>query len=232
MIPWSLVNPLAENTDFPEVSAPDLTYRVIPSRFPPINAFETVTQAEDLEAVMELEGWTNDRIVSYRLRRLDPSEWVYGRANASVVMAAFLHGSPSGTRFAGSDLGAWYAAAHVETALIEVLNGLRQEVALSGLDEKTEEYRAYSAGLDGTFIDIRGAAPDLHDPNSYTAGQVFGEQVRASGGTGISYDSQRDPGGWNFVCYRPRQVEIVTQASHWRARVGTSGKIFVEQLSD
>ncbi len=227
-----MVDPLTGQDDFPKVSAPDTTYRVIPSRFPPIDAFDTVTQAGDLESAMELEGWTNDRIVSHRLHRLDPSEWVYGRSNASVVMAAFLHGSPSGTRFAGSDLGAWYAAAHVETALIEVLNGLRQEVALSGLEEKTEEYRAYSASLDGMFIDIRGAAPDLHDPDSYMAGQVFGEQVRASGGTGISYDSQRDPGGWNFVCYRPRQVEKVTQASHWRARVGISGKIFVEQLSD
>ena len=87
-------------------AAPDRTHRLIPSRFPPINTFETVSRPEDLERVLELEGWTNDRLVASRLKRLLASEWVYGRTNASVVMAAFLHGSPQGTRFAGPELGA------------------------------------------------------------------------------------------------------------------------------
>ena len=75
-----------------------------------MSAFEAVGKAEDLAAVMELEGWTNDRLVAHRLRRLDPAEWVFGRSNASVVMAAFLHGGVEGSRFASPDLGAWYAA--------------------------------------------------------------------------------------------------------------------------
>ena len=53
------------------VAVADPTFRlVIPSRFPPIGAFETVSSADDLEAVMELEGWTNDRLVKERLARL------------------------------------------------------------------------------------------------------------------------------------------------------------------
>lgn len=86
--------------------APERTHRLIPSRFPPIDAFEAVTCAGDLEPVLDLEGWTNDRLVAPRLGRLPKSEWVYGRPNARVVMAAFLHGAPKGTRFAGPDLGA------------------------------------------------------------------------------------------------------------------------------
>jgi hypothetical protein len=45
---------------------------------------------------MELEGWTNDRLVPERLARLNKSEWVYGIPNASVVMASFLHGGAHG----------------------------------------------------------------------------------------------------------------------------------------
>ncbi|MGR3383153.1 RES domain-containing protein, partial [Roseovarius indicus] len=116
--------------------APERTHRLIPSRFPPIGAFETVTSPRDLEPVLELEGWTNDRLVAPRLRRLPETEWVYGRANASVVMAAFLHGAQQGTRFAGPDLGAWYAASALETSVLEVVNGIRREIALSALEQK------------------------------------------------------------------------------------------------
>lgn len=218
--------------DYSHVSAPVRTHRVIPSRFPPVAAFDAVSTPDDLAAVIELEGWTNDRLVEHRLRRLAPSDWVYGRTNASVVMAAFLHGSPQGSRFASADLGAWYAAASFETALVEVLDGLRREITLSALTEKTEEYREYSCQLVGGYIDIRGRAPDLHNPNSYAAGQRFGEGIRQSESAGISYDSVRDPGGWNFVCYRPPLVQRVMQGRHWRVRMGETGKAFVEALAE
>ena len=214
--------------------AHERTHRLIPSRFPPIAAFETVTAPEDLEAVLELEGWTNDRLVAPRLRRLDRSDWVYGRPNASVVMAAFLHGAPQGTRFAGPDLGAWYAAGALETSVLEVVNGIRREIALSALEQKTEELREYTARLEGAFVDIRGTRPDLHDPDpaTYSVTQLFGRSVRMGPYAGIAYDSVRDPGGVNWVSYRPARVLDVLQARHFRVVVPRSGKVFVEQLAE
>lgn len=213
--------------------APERTYRLIPSRFPPINALETVTNPSDLEPVLELEGWTNDRLVASRLRRLPESEWVYGRANASVVMAAFLHGAPRGTRFAGPELGAWYAAGSPETSVLEVANGIRREIALSALQQKTEKLREYTARLDGTFVDIRGTRPDLHDPDpaSYPASQGFGQSVRSGPHDGIAYDSVRHAGGVNWVSYRPSRIRDVLQARHFRVVVPHSGKVVVERMS-
>lgn len=205
-------------------------WRMIPSRFPPIHAFETVATADDLEAVMELEGWTNDRLVVERLKRLPKGEWCFGRANASVVMAAFLHAAPAGTRFAGADLGAWYASVTVRTAAREVIHHLRRERAASGLAELQTVYRAYTADLVGRFVDIRGAAPDLHQPGSYAAAQVFGEAVRAGPHAGIVYDSVRDAGGVNVVCYRPSRILDVRQGDHFRIRVPAVGRITVERL--
>ncbi len=106
--------------DLPEAEAFRPAFRLIPSRFPPIGAFDTVATPADLAAVMELEGWTNDRLVLHRLRRLPEAEWVFGRANASVIMAAYLHASPVGGRFNGPELGAWYASAALKTAVAEV----------------------------------------------------------------------------------------------------------------
>jgi hypothetical protein len=221
-------------TDYDVVSAPAGTTRLIPSRFPPIPAFDTVTTADDLGAVMELEGWTNDRLVAPRLARLPRAEWVYGRPNASVIMAAFLHGSPGGLRFSDASLGAWYGSTHLNTALLEVANGLRKEIALSALNRKTECYRQYRAELAGDYVDIFGSHPDFHDPDdaSYPVAQAFGQRVQ-DGNTraGIRYESVRHPSHENWVCFRPSLVLNVTQADHFRIEVPQSGRVVVRQLS-
>jgi len=85
--------------------SPRPAHRLIPSQFPPIGLFDTVATAADLSAVMELVGWTNDRLVAERIDRLPQSEWVYGTPNSSIVMAAFLHVAPRGMRFNGPELG-------------------------------------------------------------------------------------------------------------------------------
>ncbi|BCM81880.1 hypothetical protein mvi_03410 [Methylobacterium indicum] len=206
-----------------EVPAPHPTYRLIPSRFPPIGLFDTVATAADLAPVMELAGWTNDRLVAERLARLPEAEWVYGRANASIVMASFLHVAPGGMRFNGADLGAWYAAASLRTAVAEVGHHLRREAAATGLPELTRTYRTYTARLDGRFRDLRGRAgpdlPGLLDPQDYAASQRFGEAVRAAGGHGLLYDSLRHAGGTNAVAYRTRSILDVTQGDHYAVTV-------------
>jgi len=217
----------------PAVAITGNSFRLIPSRFPPINLFETVSSADDLEAVMELEGWTNDRLVAERVARLPRDEWVYGTPNASIVMASFLHAAPSGLRFSGRELGAWYAAMAVNTAIFEVAHHLRREASRSGASEMRGQYRTYSATLDGFYEDIRGqqsARPDLYDPADYTAGQVFGEAVRRSG-NGIVYDSVRHLGGVNVVAYRPRKIRDIIQCEHYELTVPLTGKIVARRLA-
>ena len=207
--------------------APRPAYRLIPSRFPPIGLFDTVATAADLNAVMELAGWTNDRLVTHRLARLPQSEWVYGRPNASIVMASFLHVSPMGMRFNGPELGAWYAAARIETAIVEVAHPLRREAADRSSARVERTYRAYTCALAGSYLDISGeqtARPELYASASYAASQSFGEAVRASGGHGIIYDSLRHAGGVNVVGYRPTNVLEVTQADHLAVAVEASSK--------
>ena len=220
--------------DLPRITAPANTSRLIPSRFPPVGAFEAVASPEDLEAVMELEGWTNDRLVAPRLKRLPREEWIFGRPNASVVMAAFLHAAPGGQRFSGSDLGAWYAATDLNTAILEVANGLCAEIALSALPHLSQSYRQYLADLRGDFVDVFGTHPALHDPDpaSYPVTQNFGEAVRGTVSlSGIRYESVRRLGHENWVCYRPSDVENVRQAAHLRIEVPATGKIVMRRLA-
>lgn len=200
---------------------PQPTHRLIPSQYPPIGLFDTVATAADVEAVMELAGWTNDRLVPERLHRLPESEWVHGRANSSVILAAFLHVAPGGGRFNGPDLGAWYASADIRTAAAEVAHHLRREAVARDVPGMTRVYRSYTAQLDGMFSDVRGAA-ELHDPASYEASQAFGEAERAAGRDGIIFDSVRHRGGVNAAAFRPSKILDVTQAEHFEISVAAA----------
>lgn len=200
------------------VAAPRPSHRLIPSQYPPIGLFDTVATTADLEAVMELAGWTNDRLVPERLHRLPQSDWVHGRPNSSIVLAAFLHVAPGGSRFNGPDLGAWYASADVRTAAAEVAHHLRREAVARSVSEVSRVYRSYSARLDGAFHDARGESA-LHDPQSYEASQAFGEAQRQAGTDGIVYDSVRHRGGVNAAAYRPSKILDVVQAEHFEIAV-------------
>jgi hypothetical protein len=215
--------------------APRPAHRLIPSRFPPIGVFDTVATAADLAAVMELTGWTNDRLVAERIARLPQAEWVYGTANASIVMAAFLHVAPGGMRFNGPELGAWYAADELRTAAAEVGHHLRRETHARGVAGMSRTFRAYAARLRGQYLDIRGAQaqrPAVYASDSYTAGQILGEQVRAAGGAGLVYDSLRRRGGVNVVAHRPRNVTDIVQTDHFEVTVAAAARtIEVRRLS-
>lgn len=217
------------------VAAPRPAHRLVPSRFPPIGLFDTVATAADAAAVMELAGWTNDRLVAERIDRLPRDQWVYGRANASIVMASFLHVAPGGMRFNGPDLGAWYAAASIVTAAAEVGHHLRREAVARSVKGMRRTYRNYTAVLIGDYRDIRGrqaALPGAYASDSYEAAQAFGEGVRASQVSGLLYDSLRHRGGCNIVAYRPVGVTEVVQAEHFEISVeAASRRIEVRKLS-
>ena len=216
-------------------AAPRPAHRLIPSQFPPIGLFDTVATAADLPAVMDLVGWTNDRLVVERINRLPQGEWVYGSPNASIVMAAFLHVAPGGMRFNGPDLGAWYAASDIRTAAAEVGHHLRREAVAGGVATMHRRYRAYTASLLGDYLDIRGqkvTRRDVYASESYAVSQVFGEQVRASGGAGLIYDSLRRVNGINVVAHRSRNIVDVLQTDHYEITVQAASRtIDVHKLS-
>jgi len=209
--------------------APSPSFRLIPSRFPPVGVFDSVATKADAQAVMKLVGWTNDRLVLDRLSRLPETDWVYGFANSSIVMASFLHVSPTGMRFNSPELGAWYAADTVRTAAVEVAHHLRREAVARRKNEMQRTYRTYSATLLGYYVDIRGqqkALPDVYASDRYDASQAYGEKCRASGEAGILYDSLRSRGGINIAAYRTRNITAVVQTNHYTIKVsGKSRKI-------
>jgi RES domain-containing protein len=199
------------------------THRLIPSRYPLIGVLDVIAEPGDLETIIELEGWTNDRISAELgvIRRIPITEWVVGRAMASVIMAAFCHPDPDGARFNGADLGAWYAARSLDTAHTEVIHHRTIELEEIGVLDARLQMREYLADMDAVFHDIRSDNPEfapLYDPNSYVASQAFAQLLRAGESNGVLYNSVRHQGGECVACFRPLLITNVRQAAHFEYR--------------
>ncbi len=211
------------------------TIRLVPTRYPSTGILDVVTGPEDLDAIIELESWTNDRISTEVgiLHRLPPEDWVMGKPMSSVIMAAFCHPRTGGARFTGGDRGAWYAGRTLSTAHAEVVYHRTQELAEIGVFDTFVQVRAYKADFNAAFHDIRAERRELaplYDPDSYIASQAFGRALFEDGSNGIVYRSVRDPRGECIVCFRPKLVKSVRQGAHFEYRWSGSPEPKVRQL--
>jgi hypothetical protein len=139
-----------------------LTFRLIPSRDPPINVFDRVSNPDEFEALYEIEGMTNDRLRAEQnlLHLIPKEEWVFGN-NASYVMAPFLHLNPEGSRFSDGSFGIYYCAKNLETALEETK--YHRGIFMKRTQEKAMhlEMRLIKTRLKGRFHDIRNVQKAL-----------------------------------------------------------------------
>jgi hypothetical protein len=206
----------------------DNTHRLIPSAHGENSPLSRLTANEEiLEDFIELEGGTNDRLLGEAnlLPGISIHELLFGVPHADVVNAAFTHAHPEGSRFNGSDRGAWYAAFDLRTARAEVMFHKVQELReINWLETETFEFDDYQADFRAEFHDIRTDAKhaDVLDPASYVQSQKLARQLLAAGSAGIVYPSARQPDGTCLVCFRPalvlnvrrgRQVKLSVHAS-------------------
>jgi hypothetical protein len=193
-------------------------YRIIPSRFPPVNLFERVTDAADLDAVIELESLTNDRLRDAvgDIALVPAGERVAG-PGSGYVMAAFTHPSPSGGRFTAAHVGGWYAARRLTTAIAETRHHREAFLRATRQGPIELDMRVLEADLDARLHDIRGRRQHMaavYDPDDYAASQALATSLRGKGSDGIAYDSVRDAGGQCVVLFRPNRIGSCRSASH------------------
>lgn len=195
-------------------------FRVISSRYPPIHLFERVANAEDWDSLYWLESLTNSRLRD-ELGEIDlvpREERVFG-PGASVIMAAFTHLNPDGSRFADDAFGAFYAAATLATSIAETR--YHRELFFRATHERPMELdmRSYLSDVAASFHDIRGRRdrmPDIYDPDSYVASQKLARALKLAGSNGIIFDSVRHAGGQCLAIYRPRLIQNLRQGAHLR----------------
>jgi hypothetical protein len=194
-------------------------YRLIPTRYPPINVFERIAPPEDWEALIELEGLTNPRLRQEAgAIALVPSDRRVSGPGASIVMAPFTHVSKSRpTRFSDGSYGVYYAAHQFETALREVAFHMGRFYAATGDPPLTADYRSYKGKIDKVMHDIRDGRWNVcldPDPATYGTPQKFAQMLRDAGSNGIVYPSVRHEEGECIAAFWPDVVAIPVQERH------------------
>ncbi len=193
-------------------------WRIIPSRFPPINLFERVADPADLDAVIKIESMTNPRLrEEVGELHLVPMEDRISGPGSSYIMAAFTHLNPEGSRFSDGTWGVYYAARDLETAVAETVH--HRERFLQATDEPPMELdmRVIVADLDGELHDLRSPGtgrPELLDPEDYAPARSLGRILREAGSWGLVYCSVRRKGGENAAVFRPPVLSNCRQERH------------------
>lgn len=189
-------------------------YRVIPSKFPPVNFFEHLVAPEQMEAAWYLESLTNDRLRDETgdITLVATADRVVG-PGASVVMAAFTHiGNPS--RFSDGSYGVYYAARSLETAVRETAFHRARFLAATNEAPGEIDMRAYVGRPAEPLKDLRAPRfKSLHDPDDYSKSQAFGKIHRDLGATGFVYRSVRHEGGECIAAFKPKAVSVPTAGS-------------------
>ena len=93
-------------------------------------------------------------------------------------------------------------------------------------------YPDFTTAVDSS--DRRAAAlyPDVYASHRYDASQQFGENVRASGGTGIVYTSLRLQSGINVVAFRTHNITDIVQEDHFEITISATDRtINIRRLS-
>jgi hypothetical protein len=195
------------------------TYRLIPSRYPPIPLFERVAPPEDWEALVKLESLTNKRLRDEigNIQLVPLAKRVSG-PGASIVMAPFTHCSPARpTRFSDGTFGVYYAGHKFETALLEVAFHMTRFHAATADPPLREQYRTYKGAVSAVMHDVRGPG-FAHllgaDVATYAAAQAFAAGLRSAGSNGIVYSSVRHRLGTCIAAFWPNVVAIPVQERH------------------
>ena len=195
-------------------------WRIIASRYPPINLFERLTPDPAIwDALLTLEQLTNPRVRDEvgEIALVSPEDRVSG-PGASYVMASFTHINRQRSRFSDGTFGVYYATAELETAIAETVFHFEAYARDSNDPPRMEDMRVLLGALAEHFEDVASLLEpqrsQVLDPRHYAAAQAYARSLRDTGSMGVVYPSVRRSGGTCVGAFRPRAVGIPHQERH------------------
>ncbi len=197
-------------------------HRLIASRFPTVGLYDGVAAPEDLDVVFAIEALTNPRVRQElgQLSLVPVADRVVG-PGATLIMAAFTHLNPLGSRFSDGTWGVYYAANSLPTAVAEV--GFHRAAFLARTNEPAidVDLRWIQADVSAALHDLRDqgdALPAALDPAHYGASQDLARDLRGQGSAGIVWHSVRDQTaktpGQCVALFKPKALSKARAAGH------------------
>ncbi|HEX8593676.1 MAG TPA: RES family NAD+ phosphorylase [Pseudomonas sp.] len=196
-------------------------YRLVNSKFPPIDLFDDVASAQEFEALYQIQALTNPRLLNQtgRLELIPLAEIPFGITGCSYATAPFTHINPSGSRFSDGSYGVLYLADTMDTALAEVQHHQNRYWSnVQNLSYERFVFRGLSCTfndgnmLDASFIPMTDS---LYDPDDYRDARRLGREIRETGSNGLRYRSVRAHEQHCWALMKPRPVLSIIQTAHY-----------------
>ena len=195
--------------------------RIISTRYPSVGILDRLVNANEIDALLELEARTNPRINAELgpLALIPPAERVVG-PGSTVIMAPFAHPNPDGSRFSDGRYGVFYAAHRLPTAIAEVRYHRERFMRASHEAAQTLQLMLYEATIRGNFHDIRASDnAGWYSSVSYAKSEPLGARLHKAGSDGIAYRSVRDSSGECLAVFRPSLIArcrpVKPLFAHW-----------------
>ena len=193
-------------------------HRLVASRFPTAGPYDAVASPEDLEVVLAIAALTDPQVRQElgRLSLVAPEARVSG-PGATLIMAAFTHLNPLGSRFSDGSWGVYYAGESLATAVAEVSHHRAAFLARTAEPAIDLDLRWLQADVVEKLHDLRGRRaelPEVHDPAHYEASQALARALRSQGSAGLVYESVRRSAGQCVAVLRPKALSNARAAGH------------------
>jgi hypothetical protein len=189
----------------------DSWYRLIPSRFPPVDIYKLLAPVEDWPDLYSLENTTNPRL--QQRERLARS----GEASDEASLqnwnhAPFAYPNPEGGWLNDPVSAALELACDRQTALAVSIR--KRERFLARTKEPPMEFdmRMLTTPISGRFIDLTTLPMNLSERERWDKGA----QARDSEADGAVFVSPHRPGARCIVVFRGSSLGRTVQAEHFR----------------
>jgi hypothetical protein len=210
-------------------------YRLVNSKFPPIELFDDVAGADEFQALYQIQALTNPRLQNEvgRLELVALDQIPFGIAGCSYATAPFTHVNPEGSRFSDGSFGVLYVADQIDTAIAEVRyhqNHYWSQVVKLNYD------RFVFRGLNCHFseaglVDATRVLPNdgIYASEDYSQSRQLGQHLKNQGSPGLRYHSVRSPGNVCWGLLTPRLVTSVIQGAHfemiWNGQITSVNRV-------
>ena len=192
--------------------------RIVPTRYPAINLFDRVADAQDFDALYALESMSNERVRDElgHIERVPREQRLYG-PGSGPIMAAFTHLNTLGSRFSAGRYGVFYAARERTTAMAETRHHHGRFLAATRQGPLHLPMRLYTVAIEARLHDLRppgSVEAAIYDPVRYDASQLLGARLHDAGSAGVVYRSVRQPRGQCVGLFKPRGASACVHAAY------------------
>ncbi|MGO4569972.1 RES family NAD+ phosphorylase [Rhizobium sp. 2YAF20] len=187
------------------------TYRLIPSRFPPVSVYEGLVRPELFELLTKVEDITNPRLRSLaRIARATNENPATSARLQNWNLAPFAYGNPEGSTFFAEDRPCLEVAVHPQTAL--AVSVAKRETFLKRTSEAPTgiDMRMLKTPVSGSFWDLTAVGEiSLQDQRAMAT-------KMPEDADGILYRPRERPSGFSLAVVEGRALGKAIQAVHYR----------------